>query len=83
MKMIYEVVDNGVDGWARWTVGYFESKRDAEAVRKTETSYGQGSIEKCMVFESVEDYKAYKKASAISNAKSKLSKEERELLGLD
>lgn len=80
MKEVYEVVDTGVDGWARYTVDFFSDYEIANIVKKEETSYGNGYINKHVVFDSLVERTAYKAQKKIENALSKLNEEEKKLL---
>lgn len=83
MKTIYQVIDCGVDGKASFVKGFFESKEDAEMVKNKETAYGQGSVREITVFGNLGSYEEFKKQRAVSNAKSKLTKEELKLLRIE
>lgn len=83
MKTVFEVVDSGMDGWERHTVAFFAHKKDAETIRSTKTSYGQGTIAPHKVFDSIEDFETNSTDSKIRKAKSKLTPEELELLGIE
>lgn len=78
----YQVYENYDRSWTK--IALFESLGDAESLAKTSVFYGVAEFKQSFViFNSLDEYYKSQQQSKIQAALSKLTQEERQLLGLE
>lgn len=84
MKELYQARYNDfVDGWGGDKIaGYFTKHEDAKKAVKGKSAYGDGTVEKLVLFESYQEYLDIANQKLMQSIKSKLTHEERKLLGI-